>query len=347
MTIPLPILLILLGLGAVQLAVGVVLGRCLPARRKQTPRPELGNVGRMRQLAQRLYELVNGVSDDVDVHRGEIDRVQRELASVESGRQGGLTDVVLKTVARTLQINERLQTRLTTAEQQLQEQSRQIESQLSEARTDPLTGLPNRRAFDDVLVRRIAERHRGQTPLSLLMIDLDDFKRLNDRHGHPAGDHALQHVAEVLSAAAREMDLVARVGGEEFAVILPATPLADGKVVAERMRRAIGRKSLHYEKTALRVTASLGLASAAGNEDGAALIKRADEALYAAKQAGRNRGCFHDGRACQPIRAADDAPPPAIDPLAAVADAQTTNLADAEELAVLCGRLRDRLAELE
>jgi len=153
-----------------------------------------------------------------------------------------------------------------------------------QSRADPLTGLGNRRAFDESLAAELARARRAGGPLGLVMLDVDHFKRFNDRHGHQAGDDALVGVGRVLLAEARAEDRACRIGGEEFAVVLPGADEAAAAGVAERIRRGV-------EETPGRepVTVSLGVASTAGDEDAGSLLARADARLYAAKAAGRNR----------------------------------------------------------
>jgi len=173
-------------------------------------------------------------------------------------------------------------------------QSRKIELCLAEAHTDTLTGLANRRALDMEFSRRLAQRQRQGTPLCLLIIDLDHFKSLNDKFGHLLGDAVLKEVANVLKATARHMDIVGRLGGDEFAVLLPGSNLKAASLAAERLRSAIGDSPLRWEGHELTLTVSIGLAEAQVDDDPASLLKRADFALYAAKEAGRNC-CFRQG----------------------------------------------------
>ena len=160
--------------------------------------------------------------------------------------------------------------------------------------TDALTGLPNRRAFDERLVLETALAARYPRPLAVVMLDLDRFKDINDRHGHPAGDRVLCAVARVLDRQRRASDLVARHGGEEFAAILPHTDAPAALVWAERVRAAIAA----IPGLPASVTASLGVAAVEGPAavTPEALVEASDRALYAAKQAGRNRVCVdgHD-----------------------------------------------------
>ena len=152
---------------------------------------------------------------------------------------------------------------------------------------DPLTGLRNRREFERALT---VYGPKSSEPATLIYIDLDHFKRLNDTLGHPAGDAALAHVARLLETAVRDGDLVARIGGEEFAVWLPRTPLREGLEVAERIRRSIAEKPLTWSGSAYALTTSCGIASYPDPiGDLLNLTAAADAALYRAKQAGRNR----------------------------------------------------------
>jgi diguanylate cyclase (GGDEF)-like protein len=161
------------------------------------------------------------------------------------------------------------------------------------ALTDSLTGCGNRRAFEDALKRDLARADRQGTPLSLILIDADMFKDVNDTHGHQVGDAVLQMIAETLAECVRASDVVARVGGEEFALLLPNTPSEGAMVVAERARASIARKRVAGSNNReVRVSVSLGVATVQGPRCRGmerALFDAADRALYAAKQQGRNR----------------------------------------------------------
>jgi two-component system, cell cycle response regulator len=165
---------------------------------------------------------------------------------------------------------------------------------ISEARrlaaTDSLTGLMNRRAFMEAMDRERSRVVRHALPLSLLMLDVDYFKRVNDTHGHDAGDAVLRGIAAVLKKIARKSDFVSRWGGEEFVVALAQTAEAGGRIAAERVRRAIAETPFKLPNgESLQATASVGLASATAQMNLEELVGRADRALYAAKARGRNR----------------------------------------------------------
>ncbi len=165
------------------------------------------------------------------------------------------------------------------------------EALASLARTDALTSLPNRRALEDELVRSAARAARDLTWLSVVAMDVDHFKSFNDNHGHAAGDAVLATVGRILVEQCRKGDMPARYGGEEFTVVLPNTNPLGANVVAERIRRAFEASETLFEGKTLKVTMSLGVASAQGPgvHPITALTARADEALYGAKRAGRNR----------------------------------------------------------
>ncbi|MDR7333068.1 GGDEF domain-containing protein [Roseateles asaccharophilus] len=159
---------------------------------------------------------------------------------------------------------------------------------------DPLTGALNRRAFERALADGQAQLQRGRG-FALVMIDIDHFKQINDRHGHPAGDAALQHCVRVWQAGLREIDCLGRLGGEEFCALLPlALPgdLATATVVAERLRASLAAQPLHWQGSELPLTASFGVAlPVVGDAQGEVGLARADAELYRAKTEGRNRVC--------------------------------------------------------
>lgn len=155
---------------------------------------------------------------------------------------------------------------------------------------DHLTGIANRRTFFEAAEFEITRWRRQPRPLSLLMLDADHFKAINDQHGHPAGDLVLRDLAAALTASFREVDVVARVGGEEFAVLLPSTDVEGALAVANRLLAAIAERSVDAGGVRIRYSVSGGVAAMENSVSGLdALMKRADGALYAAKKAGRNR----------------------------------------------------------
>ena len=165
---------------------------------------------------------------------------------------------------------------------------------LEKAYRDPLTGVNNRAALDNALVQEINLAQRHDTPLSIIMLDVDNFKRVNDTYGHIAGDAVLKRIAESMIECARGSDVIYRYGGEEFIVLLRNTDEAGAKLVAERMRIAIETIIFRYDKFDIRVTASEGLATIHDKDTIDSLLSRCDKALYKAKQSGRNCVVFGD-----------------------------------------------------
>lgn len=157
------------------------------------------------------------------------------------------------------------------------------------ATSDNLTRMPNRQAFDVVAGTYLNDARRNQEPLSMLMLDIDHFKSINDLHGHLAGDQVLIAVAECLRANLREVDFICRWGGEEFLILLKNCDAENALQVSEKLRLAIDVLVIEYRKELLHVTASLGVSQWKPEEPVDALIERTDTVLFQAKYAGRNR----------------------------------------------------------
>ena len=171
---------------------------------------------------------------------------------------------------------------------QMSIQKHLIASHLEQAHTDSVTGLANRRAFDIELARGITQRQRCGTSISLLLLDIDKFKQVNDNHGHQVGDEILKEICGQLTAASPTGAMAARLGGDEFGVILAGTDLKEASLIAEDVRQAIGKKPLSLGGEQHVITMSIGISEAQVDNTAAELIRRADSALYAAKEAGRN-----------------------------------------------------------
>ena len=251
----------------------------------------------------RLHVLTTRVAVDMDRHSDQVEAINESLIAAPHPEPA----LVIDAVAQLVELNRQMQDKLTSTEDQLREQARQIEVHASEARTDALTLLANRRAFTDELARRIDEFRRQGRGFSMIMVDVDHFKVFNDAHGHQTGDEVLRGVARSIRRKMRVMDLVARYGGEEFAIVLPGTPLGDACKAALRAREAIKKFQLKLAGNILQVTASFGVAEVRGGEDSAELLHRTDMALYAAKQAGRDCIHWHDGDALHPVLAGPEA----------------------------------------
>jgi diguanylate cyclase len=244
-------------------------------------------------VMSRLHQLTASVAADVGEHSNRVQAINDELTS------GG--DVVT-VVERLMKVNEQMQSQLQAAEQRMQQQASEIESHVKEARTDALTKLANRRAFDDEIRRCVDSlKTKGQTSC-MMMIDVDHFKKFNDVYGHQAGDEVLRNVGRILRREATGKEIVCRYGGEEFVVIYPGMDLNGTIPLAEKARSAIALDIVEFQGLDLKVTASGGVAQLKADESGEDLVKRADVALYVCKEKGRNCGYWHDGSTSQPMK---------------------------------------------
>ena len=157
---------------------------------------------------------------------------------------------------------------------------------------DGLTQIYNKRYFLETIEREIARSQRYRRSLSLVMFDIDHFKKINDSYGHLAGDYVLKHLASTVKTKIRREDLFARYGGEEFAIVLPEIDGPNSKAFAEKVRQLVEKQDFRFENTRIQVTISMGVGSIDDEHpDAATLVKQADEFLYEAKSAGRNRVC--------------------------------------------------------
>jgi diguanylate cyclase len=190
------------------------------------------------------------------------------------------------------QNNQTLEARLSASKQEIDQLQEHLDVARTESLTDPLTGLANRKSFDENFARAIEEARANGDYLSLLMTDIDRFKTFNDTYGHLTGDQVLRLVAMSVKQNIKGQDIAARYGGEEFAVVLPNTVLRSAITVADHIRRAVMAKDLMKRSTGEslgRVTISIGVAMLRPDDTPQSLIERADGCLYTAKRSGRNR----------------------------------------------------------
>lgn len=181
----------------------------------------------------------------------------------------------------------REKTQVTEAE--LVKLHRELDRVSAQARHDTLTGALNRQGLDEAMNREVSGVRRKDTTLSVALLDIDNFKKLNDGRGHETGDAALKHLATVARECMRPQDTLARYGGEEFVVLLPDTPLDKGVEAMTRLQRELTKRFFLAGNEKILITFSAGVAQLAAGETGADAIKRADQAMYLAKRAGKNR----------------------------------------------------------
>jgi len=183
---------------------------------------------------------------------------------------------------------EHMRERIADLEREAQELHSKLDREKHGARLDPLTGVANRKSFDERFAQEITRRAHGGARAVLLLWDIDNFKVINDSYGHKAGDRVLQSVAACFTASLRASDFVARFGGEEFAVLLGGLGLVEAENIANQVRTAVEGLRFHFRKTPVRITVSCGITELHQDDAPEAAFERADAALYRAKNSGKN-----------------------------------------------------------
>ncbi|HEY6562929.1 MAG TPA: GGDEF domain-containing protein [Pirellulaceae bacterium] len=276
----------------VSMGIGAVMGRGLALRyfhhKMQKERQSLV------KALQVLLESTDQLSLDVGTHKSELADVEQTVVAlpVDSDFEA-VQQVFLEQINAVVESHKRLEDDLVVTRYQLVEQSQELDTARVEARTDELSGLSNRKAFDEALQFAISSFKRKGTSFALALADVDHFKRINDVHGHDSGDRVVARVGDVLRDHCRGHDLVARFGGDEFAVIFTKVNQEQADVAANRLWAAIGRTNFDVglDGARIAVTFSMGLAYPQIDDSVETIFKRADQALYRAKQGGRNRLC--------------------------------------------------------
>lgn len=220
-----------------------------------------------------------------------LDDARSELgAELTLAQIRAVAEMLVKENALATEETKSLRSSLDQARTRIAEMKDRLEAAKMEAFTDPLTGVGNRRSFDQCLEAEVRRSHAEHTPLCLIMADIDHFKRVNDTFGHQAGDDVLEQVASILKGNVRTTDFVARYGGEEFSVLLPRTTTGNALNIAERIRTTLAAKPIFSNGQPIgRITASFGVAAVQSNELPGDLVGRADKKVYEAKLKGRNR----------------------------------------------------------
>ncbi|MBJ2227138.1 diguanylate cyclase [Pseudomonas sp. PA-7-1E] len=244
-----------------------------------------------RELDTQIREQVDGLQSSVQ-DAADLDSLKQVLESHLEGLLGTMDEHQQQRDLREQEVAARLKglaERVAHMEQEAQGYREHLEVQRQKALIDPLTGLPNRAAWSERLDYEVNAWHQRGNSLSLAMLDLDHFKRINDGYGHLAGDKVLKIIANVLSKRLRPTDFIARFGGEEFVLLMPDSALADALAVGEVLREAIAACPFHFKGEPVTITVSMGVAQFQAGERSDLALKRADEALYRAKAAGRNQ----------------------------------------------------------
>lgn len=252
---------------------------------------------RLKRMLSGFVDQLAELSDSTDHYHSSLEQVATEIAAASSLDE--LANVIEGVLADTRNVREttrRSSNQLTALRAEVDSANRQIarlQQELDETselvRHDALTGTLNRKGLDEALEREIARARRKGQPMCLAMLDIDNFKHLNDTFGHKTGDDALRHLSEVIRTFTRPQDMVGRYGGEEFLVLLPDTEIDAAVQATVRLQRELTKRFFLAENQRILITFSAGVARIDADEDPYSAIDRADKAMYAAKRAGKNR----------------------------------------------------------
>lgn len=301
---------------AVGIMVGVLLVRGRAA--KDASSKELSKEGQaVLKMLTELLGVAEHIVTNVQTHNTKIEEDAYQVNRLEvTGEMEVIKQALLHHMTTLLSSNRQLQEDLVCTRYRLEEQAQEIDHARQEARQDELTGVANRRAFDEKLHLLMDAWRRQREPFVLILADLDQFKRVNDAHGHPAGDRVLKATGEGLMQLARETDFVGRYGGDEFAILMPQTSREVGMNLADAIRIGISEHSFDVAVRGGEVSVSLSMGVAAPRDDDTdeSILQRADQAMYHAKNSGRNHVEYETGNSA-PLPIADNAACEAVLPV--------------------------------
>lgn len=292
---------LMLAIGMPGIAVEWLVGKPLRRMRQLCYRVKQGNYGELLSLPNESRE--RGEEDDILILMRDMNWMARQIEIREKNLKKVSDDLLQSRDVMDEQNKFLISTNseLLAVQERLRERTCQLENACSRmqvmAMSDPLTAIANRRCFFETLERKFAEASYDYPPISLLIIDIDFFKRINDTYGHPAGDKVLQGLARIIQENTRHGDLAARIGGEEYGVLLPETAFQEAVGVANRIQRGIGAHQFSLGKDKVSVTVSVGLCTRSQHPccfDREKLYQYADQALYYSKHSGRNSVSAYD-----------------------------------------------------
>ena len=252
-----------------------------------------GMVKKLVKIADVIEQKLTEVINTLDSHNSSIESRKEEIAHEKEEIEDEGIQNSLKKILDELEVLKRENELLTLELRKYHADVIRLQGELMTARTeaeiDFLTGLVNRRRFERALLEMISDYQSRGYPFALILIDLDNFKNVNDKYGHPAGDQVLKEIALILKTFLRANNISARIGGEEFAVLVPGASAKEGEIVAERLRNTIANRTFNTPEDELNITASFGVTGVRKDDTIDTIFARVDKALYEAKNAGKNR----------------------------------------------------------
>lgn len=267
---------------------------------------ELGNIGSVLSadstdrheghqqavaLSERINHGVAGLQEEVNT-AVDLTALRSSVGNAIETIRSGVTEFIEKDAARVEAAerrNDELKARLAAMESEAQELQDSLDESRDRLMRDSLTGAGSRFAYDEMIARALRERRRHRDDFCLVIFDIDHFKRINDTYGHAAGDRALKLVASTVASSVRETDDLFRIGGEEFALLMPRTAGDEASVVVEAIRQTVADTGFHFDEKPVTIRLSAGLTTARDQDTTQTLFERADDAMYRAKKAGRDR----------------------------------------------------------
>jgi len=252
-----------------------------------------GMVKKLARIAEVIERKLSEVINTLDNHNENILSHKEEIVHESEEIESDEIRVYIKRILDELEMLRRENSMLLNELRKYHADVVKLQGELisarAEAEIDFLTGLVNRRRFERAILEMINEYQTRGYPFALILFDIDNFKQINDKYGHPVGDHVLKEIAMILKTFLRANNISARIGGEEFAVLVPGATAREGEIVAERLRNAIANRNFATPEGEIRLTASFGVTGVRRDDTIDTIFTRVDRALYRAKQEGKNR----------------------------------------------------------